>query len=469
MTQTKKTSDDDYMPMCFEDRLDLDCFMSGLERRNPNEENFHQAVHEVAESVIPFIEDHKKYGENQILERLTEPDRIIIFRVTWEDDQGNIRANRGWRVQFNNALGPYKGGLRFHPSVNLDTFKFLGFEQCFKNALTGLPIGGAKGGSNFNPKGKSEREIMRFCQSFMTELHRHIGPDTDVPAGDIGVGAREISYLFGYYKRLENQFHGVLTGKNVAFGGSLIRKEATGYGNIYFTREMLQKAGDGLEGKTAIISGAGNVAIYTAEKAIQEGVKVIAMSDSKGTIVDKEGLTQEKLEIIKQIKEVERGRISEYCDQVKEADYLEGKTPWHIKCDLAFPSATQNELDGDDAKTLVKNGVRLISEGANMPCTADAIDTFHEAGVLFGPAKAANAGGVAVSALEQTQNAMRLTWDSNEVETRLCKIMGEIHKQCVEYGDEYGAGGKDLTDYRAGANIGGFKKLADAMLAYGVV
>lgn len=461
--------EDTYFPVCGEDRMDMDCFLKGLQKRNPGETNFHQAVEEVATDVFPFINDHPEYRDAQVFERLTEPDRSISFRVTWEDDHGNIRANRGWRVQFCNALGPYKGGLRFHKNVNLDILKFLGYEQCFKNALTGLPIGGAKGGSNFNPKGKSDREIMRFCKAFMMELHRHIGPDIDVPAGDIGVGAKEISFLFGEYKRLQNKFHGVLTGKNVGFGGSLIRKEATGYGNVFFATRMLEHADQNINGKRCVISGAGNVAIYTAEKAIEKGCKVLTLSDSKGMVYASEGIDQKTLDVIKDIKEVRGGSLAELPDKVNDVEYYKEKTPWDIECDLAFPCATQNELDEKDAKTLIKNGVKLVCEGANMPCTQKAINSFYDSGVIFGPAKAANAGGVSVSSLELTQNAMRLTWSSEGVAKELEQIMQRIHDNCVEFGQEYGRTNKSIVDYKAGANIAGFKKLGDAILAYGVV
>ncbi|MFK8042763.1 NADP-specific glutamate dehydrogenase [Congregibacter sp.] len=445
---------------------EVDCFMQGLEKRNPGELEFHQAVREFVQYVMPYTLDHDKYQKAQILERMTEPDRIVIFRVTWEDDDGNIRANRAWRVQFNNSIGPYKGGLRFHPSVTLSVLKFLGFEQTFKNSLTGLPMGGAKGGSNFNPKGKSDREIMRFCQAMMTELYQHIGEDRDVPAGDIGVGSREISYLFGQYKRLENRFVGTLTGKGLAFGGSQGRTEATGYGNVYFCQNMLKHIDESVEDKTCVISGSGNVAIYTAEKAMELGGKVVTMSDSSGFIHDPDGFSQEKLEFIKDLKEIKRGRIGEYVDEYKSASFHKGQSPWCVPCDLAFPSATQNELGLNDAKTLIKNGVRAVSEGANMPTELPAINAFLDANVLFGPAKAANAGGVAVSGLEQSQNALRLAWSREEVDERLQNIMLDIHKKCVTYG---ASDGNTPVNYVAGANIGGFIKVADAMLAYGAV
>ncbi len=445
---------------------ELEHFMAGLEKRNPGEPEFQQAVREVAETLIPFTLDNPEYRDAQILERLTEPDRAIIFRVTWQDDAGQIRANRAWRVQFNNSIGPYKGGLRFHPTVTLSVLKFLGFEQIFKNSLTGLPMGGAKGGSNFNPKGKSDSEVMRFCQSLMTELHRYIGDDVDVPAGDIGVGAREISYLFGQYKRLENRFNGILTGKGLAFGGSLIRTEATGYGAVYFMENMLNHASDSVEGKTAVVSGSGNVATYAIEKLNHFGAKVVTASDSGGFIHDPDGIDAEKLAWLKDLKENRRGRISEYAEHFG-CDYHEGERPWSVPCELALPCATQNELSGDEAQVLVDNGVRSVSEGANMPTELDGVHRFKKAGVLFGPAKAANAGGVAVSGLEQSQNALRISWSREEVDSRLQTIMHEIHDKCVEYGEAYGEEG--VVDYVAGANIGGFVKVADAMLAYGAV
>jgi len=444
-------------------KTEIDHFMTGLIRRNPHEDEFHQAVQEVVETVMPYVLDHDIYKKAQILERMTEPDRIIIFRVSWEDDAGNTRANRAWRVQFNNAIGPYKGGMRFHPSVTQSVLKFLGFEQCFKNSLTGLPMGGGKGGSNFNPKGKSDSEVMRFCQSLMTELHRHIGEDTDVPAGDIGVGAREIGYLFGQYKRLENRFTGVLTGKGLSFGGSLVRTEATGYGSVYFMKDILEHRGEGIAGKTAVVSGSGNVAIYTTEKLNHLGAKVLTLSDSGGFIHDPKGIDLEKLAWIKNLKEVRRGRISEYVDKFG-GEYHAGKRPWGVKSDLAFPSATQNELDGDDAATMIANGVIGVSEGANMPTTLDGVHKFIGAKVLFAPAKAANAGGVAVSGLEQSQNSGRISWPAEEVDARLQDTMLGIHKKCVEYGTD-----GDYVDYVKGANLGGFVKVADAMLAFGVV
>ena len=439
-------------------------FMNGLVKRNPGEPEFHQAVQEVVETLMPFCLENRKYADARILERLTEPDRVVIFRVCWEDDDGNIRTNRAWRVQFNNSIGPYKGGMRFHPSVTLSVLKFLGFEQILKNSLTTLPMGGAKGGSNFNPKGKSDREVMRFCQSLMVELHRHIGEDTDVPAGDIGVGAREISYLFGQYKRLENRFTGVLTGKGLAFGGSLVRTEATGYGAVYFMDNILQKNGDALEGKTAVVSGSGNVATYCAQKLIQSGAKPLTLSDSGGFIHDPGGISQEKLDWIIDLKTVRRGRISEYTNEFSGATFHEGQRPWGVAADLAFPCATQNELEEDEAKTLIANGVKAIAEGANMPSTLGAIHQFIGNKIPFGPAKAANAGGVGVSGLEQSQNSLRIAWDAEEVDSRLKKMMKDIHDQCVQYGGTDG-----YCDYVQGANIAGFVKVADAMLAYGIV
>ena len=387
-------------------RAELKKFMKGIEERNPGEPEFHQAVREVVEDLMPYVLENEEYRRAKILERITEPDRIVIFRVSWEDDEGNIRVNRAWRVQFNNSIGPYKGGMRFHPSVNLSILKFLGFEQVFKNSLTGLPMGGGKGGSNFDPKGKSDREIMRFCQSLMIELHRHVGEDTDVPAGDIGVGGREISYLFGQYKRLANEFTGILTGKGLEFGGSLIRTESTGYGCVYFCEDMLKNRGDSLEGKTCLVSGSGNVAIYTVEKAAEMGAKVVTMSDSSGFIYDKDGIDNEKLEFIKDLKELRRGRISEYAKRYINAKFYKGKRPWGVPADVAFPCATQNEINQSEAKTLLKNGIIAVSEGANMPTELEGMHEFRKAKILFGPAKAANAGGVAVSGLEMTQNSL---------------------------------------------------------------
>jgi len=450
--------------MSGEEEKELDKFMIGLIRRNEGEPEFHQAVREVAENLIPYIIENPKYRDAQILERMTEPDRVIIFRVTWRDDAGNIRVNRAWRVQFNNSIGPYKGGLRFHPTVTLSVLKFLGFEQTFKNSLTGLPMGGAKGGSNFNPKGKSDNEVMSFCQSLMIELHRHIGEDTDVPAGDIGVGAREISYLFGQYKRLSNRFTGILTGKGLAFGGSLIRTEATGYGAVYFLQHMLAEKGDGCEGKTAVVSGSGNVATYCIEKLNQSGAKVVTASDSGGFVHDPDGIDAEKLAFIKELKEVKRGRISEYVEKYPSATFHEGKKPWSVPCELAFPCATQNEIDVNDARTLLSNGLIALSEGANMPTDIAGMHAFQNAKIMFAPAKAANAGGVAVSGLEQSQNSLRISWSREEVDAQLQAIMKTIHATCVKFGKD-----GEYVDYVKGANIGGFVKVADAMVAYGAV
>ena len=446
-------------------RKDLETFMAGVIRRNPGESEFHQAVREVAHSVIPYTMDHEIYRDEMILERLTEPDRVIIFRVTWEDDRGHVRVDRAWRVQFSNAIGPYKGGLRFHPSVNQSILKFLGFEQVFKNSPTTLPMGGAKGGANFDPKGKSDREVMRFCQSMMTELYRHIGADMDVPAGDIGVGAREVGYLFGQFKRLRNQFQGVITGKGLAFGGSLIRTEATGYGTVYFMQNMLNHRGDTIDGKTATVSGSGNVAIYTIEKLLDLGARPLTASDSGGFIYDPDGIDHEKLAWIKELKDVRRGRISEYVDEFPNAEYHEGKRPWIVPCDLAFPAATQNELNGEEARILVDNGCIGVAEGANMPSDEDAVAVFQAAKIFYGPGKAANAGGVAVSGLEQSQNALRIAWSREEVDARLQSIMKSIHEQCVTYG----TGDDGWVDYVQGANVGGFVKVANALLGYGIV
>ena len=437
--------------------------MAGLIRRNPGETEFHQAVREVSATVLPFLTTRPEFRETRVLERLTEADRIIIFRVGWEDDQGNIRSNRGYRVQWSSAIGPYKGGLRFHKNVTLSILKFLAFEQTFKNSLTGLPMGGGKGGSDFNPKGKSEREIMRFCQSFMSELYRHIGPFTDVPAGDIGVGSREVSYLFGQYKRLANEFTGVITGKGLAFGGSEIRVEATGYGSVYMMQDMLKHHGHSIDGKTALLSGAGNVAQYTVEKLNQLGATVVTVSDSTGFVHDPEGINEERLDFIKTLKAVRRGSLGEYAKEYG-VKFYEGERPWAITADLAFPCATQNEVSEDDAKTLVKNGCIAVAEGANMPTVQSGIDVFQDAGVLFAPSKAANAGGVATSGLEMTQNSMRLSWSRDELNQRLRDIMADIHASCVEYGQ-----GKDCVDYMKGANIAAFVKLADAISAYGVM
>ena len=441
----------------------LERFMAGLKRRNIGQPEFHQAVHEVARDIVPFLEDKKAYKDAHILDRMTEPDRVIMFRVCWTDDNNQVRVNRGFRVQFNNSIGAYKGGLRFHKSVNLSILKFLGFEQVFKNSLTTLPMGGAKGGSNFNPQGKSDGEVMRFCQSFMTELFRHIGPNTDVPAGDIGVGAREVGYLFGQYKRLQNEFTGTITGKGLAFCGSLVRTEATGYGCVYFAREMLGARGDDVKGKNCVVSGSGNVAQYTAEKILQLGGKVLTLSDSSGFIRDPDGINEEKLAWVMDLKNNRRGRISEYVEKFG-GEFQEGKRPWGVPCDLAFPCATQNELDGDDAKTLVANGCQLVSEGANMPSTLDALEVCISNKILFGPAKAANAGGVAVSGLEQTQNSMRLSWTREQVDEQLLGIMKSIHETCVDHGKD-----GDYINYVQGANVGGFIKVADSMLAYGVL
>ncbi|NJY61303.1 NADP-specific glutamate dehydrogenase [Salinimicrobium sp. CDJ15-81-2] len=441
-------------------------FLDSVSKRNSNEPEFLQAVHEVAETVIPFIEKNKKYQNKKLLERMVEPERVIMFRVPWIDDQGEVQVNRGFRIQMNSAIGPYKGGLRFHPSVNLSILKFLAFEQVFKNSLTTLPMGGGKGGSDFDPKGKSDNEVMKFCQSFMTELFRHIGANTDVPAGDIGVGAREVGFMFGQYKRLQNEFTGILTGKGLSYGGSLIRPEATGYGNVYFTENMLKTKGDTIKGKTVVVSGSGNVAQYAAEKATQLGGKVVTMSDSSGYIYDESGIDAGKLDHIMEIKNVKRGRIKEYLDQYPDAKYFEGKTPWDVKCDIALPCATQNELHEEDARTLVKNGCKVVGEGANMPCTPEAIAVFQEAKILFSPGKASNAGGVATSGLEMSQNSMRYNWTAEEVDTKLKQIMDDIHAQCVKYGTEEGG---DYVDYVRGANIAGFVKVADAMLAQGIV
>ena len=443
---------------------ELENFMSGLCKRNPGEHEFHQAVEEVAISLMPFIADNKQYQDARILERLTEPDRVIIFRVCWQDDLGQVRTNRGYRVQFSNAIGPYKGGLRFHPSVSLSILKFLGFEQIFKNSLTTLPLGGGKGGANFNPKGKSDGEVMRFCQSFMTELTRHIGADIDIPAGDIGVGAREIGYLYGQFKRLNNRHTGAITGKGFDYGGSRMRPEATGYGCVYMMREALSHAGDDLEGKKCLVSGSGNVAQFCTEKLIQLGAKVLTLSDSGGTIYDPDGIDETKLAWIQELKNIRRGRISEYVQEFPRAEYLEGKRPWEVPADLAFPCATQNEILYTDAESLVKNGVRAVCEGANMPSVKEAIDCFQEAGLIFVPGKAANAGGVAVSGLEMTQNSMRIHWTAEEVDAKLLSIIQSIHGRCVEFGTH-----NQGIDYVRGANIGGFTKIADTLLAYGVV
>ncbi|MBN2639253.1 MAG: NADP-specific glutamate dehydrogenase [Bacteroidales bacterium] len=438
-------------------------FMAKVIAKNPGEVEFHQAVHEVVESLVPFIEENPQYKEAKILERMVEPERVILFRVPWLDDKGKIQINRGFRIEMNSAIGPYKGGLRFHPTVNLGVLKFLAFEQVFKNSLTTLPMGGGKGGSDFDPKGKSDNEVMRFCQSFMTELQRHIGPNTDVPAGDIGVGGREIGFLYGQYKRLRNEFTGVLTGKGLEWGGSLIRPEATGYGATYFAEEMLGTKGDSLKGKIVAISGSGNVAQYASEKVTELGGKVVTLSDSTGYIYDPNGIDAEKLEFVLHLKNIKRGRIKEYADRYG-VEYHEGKRPWEVKCDVAMPCATQNEVNEEDAKMLVANGCYVISEGANMPSTPDAILVFQKNKILYAPGKAANAGGVAVSGLEMSQNSMRLNWTREEVDSKLQKIMKDIHAACVKYGKD-----GDYINYVNGANIGGFVKVADAMLAQGLV
>jgi glutamate dehydrogenase (NADP+) len=442
----------------------IDTFMQRVIAKNPGEKEFHQAVLEVAEAVIPFIEQHPQYEKAKILERMVEPERVIMFRVPWIDDKGEFQINRGFRIQMNSAIGPYKGGLRLHPSVYIGILKFLAFEQVFKNSLTTLPMGGGKGGSDFDPKGKSDNEVMRFCQSFMTELFRHIGADTDVPAGDIGVGGREVGFLFGQYKRLSGSFTGILTGKGIPFGGSLIRPEATGYGCVYFTEEMLKTKGQSVKGKTVVISGSGNVAQYAAEKVIQLGGKVVTMSDSEGYIFDKDGITAEKLAFVMDLKNNKRGRIKEYAAKYK-CDFVAGKTPWEVKCDIALPCATQNELNGDDAATLIKNGCVAVAEGANMPSTPEAVEVFIKAGTLFAPGKASNAGGVAVSGLEMSQNSLRLSWTREEVDQRLHKIMSDIHTTCAKYGKDKNGN----INYVKGANIGGFVKVADAMIAQGLV
>jgi glutamate dehydrogenase/leucine dehydrogenase len=439
-------------------------FMAKIIAKNPSEVEFHQAVLEVSESLIPFIEENPKYKHAKILERIAEPERVLMFRVPWQDDKGEIQINRGYRIEMNSAIGPYKGGLRFHPTVNLGILKFLAFEQVFKNSLTTLPMGGGKGGSDFDPKGKSDSEVMRFCQSFMTELARHIGPDTDVPAGDIGVGGREIGFLFGQYKRLRNEFTGVLTGKGLEWGGSLIRPQATGYGCVYFAQEMLATRGENFQGKTVSISGSGNVAQYACEKATELGAKVVTLSDSNGFTHDPKGITSEKLAWAMELKNVRRGRISDYADKFN-CDYHEGQRPWGVKVDIALPCATQNEVNDEEARTLVKNGCICVSEGANMPSTPEAVEVFLAAKILYGPGKAANAGGVATSGLEMSQNSMRLSWTREEVDARLHTIMINIHKTCQKYGTE-----KDgFINYVNGANIGGFVKIADAMMAQGLV
>jgi glutamate dehydrogenase (NADP+) len=444
---------------------EIDSFMERVGSKNSHEKEFLQAVQEVAEAVIPFMESNPKYKQARILDRIIEPERTIMFRVPWLDDEGNVQVNRGYRVEFNSAIGPYKGGLRFHPSVNLSILKFLGFEQIFKNSLTTLPLGGGKGGSDFDPKGKSDNEVMKFCQSFMSELSRHIGADTDVPAGDIGVGGREIGYMFGQYKRIRNEFTGVLTGKAKNWGGSLIRPEATGYGTVYFAKEMLSTKGESFEGKVVAISGSGNVAQYACEKATELGGKVVTLSDSKGYVYDADGIDAKKLAFVMELKNERRGRISEYVNEFPSAQFFEGKRPWEVKADIALPCATQNELNGEEAKVLLTNGVQCIAEGANMPSTPEAIEEFHNAGVLFAPGKASNAGGVATSGLEMSQNSLRMSWTSKEVDEKLHAIMVSIHQACVEYGKmENGS-----VDYVKGANIAGFVKVADSMIDQGVV
>ncbi|MDR1518772.1 MAG: NADP-specific glutamate dehydrogenase [Planctomycetota bacterium] len=439
--------------------------LADVKKRNPNEPEYLQAVEEVLESLAPVVDADKRYVEAGILERLVEPDRQIIFRVPWVDDKGGLQINRGFRIQFNSAIGPYKGGLRFHPSVNLSILKFLGFEQTFKNSLTTLPMGGAKGGSDFDPKGKSDAEVMRFCQSFMTELYRHIGADTDVPAGDIGVGGREIGFLYGQYRRIVNESTGVLTGKGLEWGGSLIRTEATGYGSVYFAAEMLATRSDGLKGKTCLVSGAGNVAQYTVEKLLQLGAKPISLSDSEGSVIDEDGIDADKLAYVMELKNVRRGRIKEYAGKFRKVKYLEGERPWGVKCDCAFPSATQNEISESEAKTLVDNGCVLVSEGSNMPTVPAGVEIFLKHKILYGPGKAANAGGVATSGLEMCQNSARLSWSRGEVDDRLRRIMRDIHKNCCDTADRFGHSG----NYVVGANIAGFIKVANAMLAQGIV
>ncbi|HAU21066.1 MAG TPA: NADP-specific glutamate dehydrogenase [Erythrobacter sp.] len=451
--------------MAVSDHVDFPTFMEGVKRRNPGQTEFVQAVQEVAQDIFDFISDKEEYHEAQILRRIAEPDRVISFRVCWEDDNHNIRVQRGWRVQNNNAIGPYKGGIRFHPSVTESVLKFLAFEQTFKNSLTGLPMGGGKGGANFNPRGKSDSEVMRFCQSFVNELYRHIGPDTDVPAGDIGVGGREIGYMFGQYKRLTNRWEGVLTGKGEEYGGSQMRPEATGYGAVYFLQNMLRHQKNDVDRKTAVISGSGNVATHAAEKIIQLGGKVLTLSDSGGFIHDPDGIDQEKIDWVKELKSVKRGRISEYADHFTGATFHKGKRPWNVPCDVALPCATQNELNEDEAKKLVSNGVIAVSEGANMPTTLEGVHVFHEAKIIYGPGKEANAGGVAVSGLEMSQNSGRISWNHGKLGEMLTDLMEGIHGKCVEYGDQ----GDGYVDYVKGANIAGFKKVADAMLAFGVV
>jgi len=448
------------------DHVDFEQFIEGLKKKNPGQPEFVQAVSEVARDIFDFIADKEEYHEYQILRRIAEPDRVVSFRVCWEDDNQDIRVQRGWRVQNNNAIGPYKGGIRFHPSVTESVLKFLAFEQTFKNSLTGLPLGGAKGGANFNPKGKSDHEVMRFCQSFMTELYRHVGEDVDIPAGDIGVGAREIGYMFGEYKRITNRFTGVLTGKGLEYGGSLVRTEATGYGAVYFMQNMLEHAGNAVEGKTCIVSGSGNVATHAVEKLLQLGGKPVTLSDSQGFIHDPDGIDEEKLAWVKEHKTRRYGRIAEYVDSFNGATYHEGERPWSVPGELAFPCATQNEICGEDARMLVDNGCIAVSEGANMPTDRDAAHVFKEAQTLFAPGKAANAGGVALSGLEMSQNATRQSWTDDQLQELLRDLMKGIHDRCVEYG---GVKGSEHIDYARGANIAGFVKVGKAMLAYGVV
>ena len=451
---------------CFSgaDSNDLECFMQGLIRRNPGEEEFHQAVREVAEDIVPFVAENPRYQEAMLLERMTEPDQAISWRVCWTDDDGNARVNRAWRVQFNSTIGPYKGGLRLEPGLTESVLKFLGFEQCFKNALTGLPIGGAKGGANFDPKGKSDGEIMRFCQALMTGMYQYIGEHRDIPAGDIGTGNREIGYLFGQYRRLTHRFVGALTGKGVSFGGSELRTEATGYGVVYFVQHMLDRHGGHIEGKRIAISGAGNVARYAAEKAVEVGAKVVTLSDSGGLLYRKQGFSREHVARLHRLKEEERGSLESVAEELN-ATYYAGRNPWHVECDIALPCALQNELDEDDARRLIENGCRLVAEGANMPCTSKAVERLQaDQHVLYGPGKAANAGGVAVSGLERSQNAQFLVWSKEEVDRRLVEIMETIHNRCVQHGGE-----NKTIDYRRGANIGGFVKLGDAMLAQGLI
>jgi glutamate dehydrogenase (NADP+) len=443
----------------------VDDFMKQVVDKNPDQPEFHQAVHEVVETVWPVVQSNPAYRQMKILERMVEPERVIMFRVPWVDDRGEVQVNRGYRIEMNSSIGPYKGGLRFHPSVTLGVLKFLAFEQTFKNSLTTLPLGAGKGGGDFDPKGKSDGEVMRFCQAFMSELYRHIGPDTDVPAGDVGVGGREIGFLFGQYKKLSNEFSGVLTGKGLNWGGSLIRPEATGYGSVYFAQEMMSTRGRELRGAVASVSGSGNVAQFTAEKLLELGAKVITVSDSGGTIVDEDGIDEEKLAFVKELKNVRRGRIREYAQKFTRAKFLEGKRPWSVKCELAFPSAIENEIDGDDAKMLVKNGCMCVSEGANMPTTPEGAELFLSSKILYGPGKAANAGGVATSGLEMSQNALHLNWPREEVDERLHQIMRSIHAACVKHG----ADRDGFINYVRGANVAGFIKVADAMLDQGVV